>query len=101
MAFLTVLASTIDEIRIEDAPGGTGSEIISQTFVVWETMDLYAVAYNDTTGYLGDVNADWLSSDVIIGTVSPASGIMTTFTAQQVGCETTCRVIANYGLISD
>jgi thiol-disulfide isomerase/thioredoxin len=98
---LTVLASTIDYIRIEDASGSTGTEIVSHTFVVLETMDLYAAAYNDTTGYLGDVNADWLSSDDSIGAVSPLSGITTTFTAQQVASDTTCTVTATYGLLVD
>jgi hypothetical protein len=98
---LTVLASTIDEIKIRDAPGGGGSEVTIDSFVVFETTQFYAAAYNFTTLYLTDVVVTWSSDDPLVGDVLPGPGIVTTFTAQQVPTDATCQITADYGGIMD
>jgi thiol-disulfide isomerase/thioredoxin len=98
---LTVLSSTVDEIKIRDAPNNLGNEVTTKTYIVWDTDDFYAAAYNGTTDYLGDIVVDWSSDAPGVGDVSPATGTTTTFSAKQVGSDATCTITATYGLISD
>jgi hypothetical protein len=98
---ITVLSSTIDEIRIRNASGGAGNVVTTITFSVLQTDDFYAAAYNDTTLYLGDVDAVWSCDLPFVGDVSPATGTMTTFTAFQVATDSSCTVTANYQGKSD
>jgi hypothetical protein len=76
---LTVLAPTVDYIQIEDAADNTGSEVPSPLELNDdETEVLYAAGYNDTSGYVMDVDADWTTT---LGSVAPATGEpMTTYT---------------------
>ncbi len=57
---LTVIG--IDSIRIVDAPGGTGSWVSGRNYMFADTETFYAAAYNDSSGWIADVNATWSST---------------------------------------
>jgi hypothetical protein len=98
---LTVLAPTVDYIVIMDAADNEGSEVTDETYGVHRTADtFYAAAFNDTIGYLDDMDAVWSSDDTDVGTVG-ATGTSTTFTAQDVTDDGTCVVEADYNGITD
>ncbi len=63
---LTVSEPGINEIIIRTGPLDGGQILKDATFIVYESKFLYAAAYNDTFGYIKDVDANWESSDVII-----------------------------------
>ncbi|OGS51232.1 MAG: hypothetical protein A3K65_01325 [Euryarchaeota archaeon RBG_16_68_12] len=54
---LTVIG--IDTIRIVDAPGGAGSWVSGRDYLFGDTDTFWAAAYNDTIGWLADVEAYW------------------------------------------
>ncbi len=54
---LTVLG--IDSIRIVDAPGGAGSWVSGRDYLFGDTDTFWAAGYNDTLGWLADVDASW------------------------------------------
>ncbi len=91
---LTVLDPEVDYIQIRDTAGGTGNIIATGSYSEEQTDMFYAVGYNLTSGLIGDVSVDWISTNIGIGTVSPASGTSTTFTAGTVSGTTT--VTATY-----
>jgi hypothetical protein len=96
---LTVLEPQPDDILIRDAPGNTGNVIDELTFIVDEKLSLYAAAYNRTTGYLGDVDAQFESSDPLVGAVNNITGW--TFTAQRVLDGGTCVITVTFSGISN
>jgi hypothetical protein len=98
---LTVLASvsTVDYILIMDAANNAGSEVGDMTYGVNDVDFFYAAAFNTTTGYIGDVDATWSSSDDTVGDVAVAPPA--TFTAQEVTTDSTCVVTATYNGMTD
>jgi hypothetical protein len=56
---LTVLAPTVDEIRIVDTISVGTTTIPDQEVVVDFTITGYAAAFNDSIGYFDDVSATW------------------------------------------
>jgi parallel beta-helix repeat protein len=92
---VTVFSYTIDYISIMDAPGGSGNVVEDKIYSVWDTDRFYAIAFNNTYGYVTDVIALWSSSDTSVGTVT-APGKSTTFSAQWVMTDSTCQVTAVY-----
>ncbi|UCE39138.1 MAG: right-handed parallel beta-helix repeat-containing protein [Thermoplasmata archaeon] len=97
---LTVFSYTIDYISIMDAPGGSGNHIGDKTYSVWDTDTFYAIAFNYTYGYVTDVIASWDSDDTDVGKVT-SPGVFTTFTAQWVTTDSTCKVMATYKSFSN
>ncbi|UCE39405.1 MAG: PQQ-binding-like beta-propeller repeat protein [Thermoplasmata archaeon] len=96
---ISVINYTIDYIIIRDSPGGEGSVVEDMNFAVGGTATFYAAAYNESSGYLGDVGVEWESSNETIAIVT-SPGISTLFTAQFIGGE--CNVTATYdSLISN
>jgi hypothetical protein len=91
---LTVREPQPDYIQIRDAPGNTGNVIDELTFMVSEELSLYAAAFNRTTGYLGDVDAVFESSDTLVGAVDNITGW--TFTSQSVIDGGTCVITSTY-----
>jgi hypothetical protein len=93
---LTVLAPTVDSIEIRNAPEGGGVEVGDRTFGVGDSDELYASAYNDTIGYMGEVLVIWTIAPATgVGTVD-TTGVYTNFTALEVNADATCVVTANY-----
>lgn len=86
---------TIDYIIIRDESDGEGSIVTTGTYSVWETDQFYAGGYNDSTGYVQDVEVEWSSDNVSIGQVD-SPGTWTIFTAQWVPFDDVCTVTATY-----
>jgi parallel beta-helix repeat protein len=82
----------IDFIQIRDGPSGSGLIVGDRTYYVFQNDTFWAAAYNVTYGFLGDVNANWSSSNTSVGIVSEY-GTQTPFYAVGVG---TCVVTADY-----
>lgn len=97
---LVVLTPTADEIMIRDTVGDAGNVITTMTYNGGETDSFHAAAYNDTVGFLFNVEASWTSSDNLIGQVTNL-GAYTTFTAQILSITGTCTVTATYGSVSN
>lgn len=82
---LTVSAPKVDIIIIRDAANDAGNVLNEATFDPDVTATYYAAGYNDTVGYLGDIsNAQWIVTNGI-GSVNPATGNSTVFTALNAG----------------
>ncbi|MEE9151980.1 MAG: PKD domain-containing protein, partial [Thermoplasmata archaeon] len=97
---VTVIEPTVDYIHIRDESNGFGNIVGGRTFVVWEEEEFYAASYNNTANYLGEVDAQWLSTDTTVGTVT-TPGIWTNFTAQKVDYDSVCQVTASHNGIED
>jgi outer membrane protein assembly factor BamB len=91
---VTVLDPTVDYIIIMTGPGGTGSWIDDLTFMFGSSTTFYAVGYNDSAGFVEDVDAMWSSDNPIVGNVNPGPSNSTTFFATNNG---TCNITADYG----
>jgi uncharacterized repeat protein (TIGR01451 family) len=73
---------TIDYIAIMNAPGGSGNFVDTESLGVGDTLKLYAVGFNSTTGaFVADVEVTWTVSDGNLGTVIAGPDKSTTFTA--------------------
>jgi hypothetical protein len=78
---ITILDPTIDSIRIRDGPGGTGNDLCNVAnypiYTVGHTTIFYGAAYNNTVGYIGDVNSSsiWDSTNISIVEVSSPGNI--------------------------
>ncbi len=97
---VTVLNWTIDYISIRDAPGGSGNLVADKTYSVYEVDTFYISAFNYTQGYLNDVLAFWSSNNTTVGTVT-SPGTSTTFLAQWVPSDDTCKITATYDIFSN
>ncbi|UCG70580.1 MAG: fibronectin type III domain-containing protein [Thermoplasmata archaeon] len=93
---LTVLAPRIDEIMIRDGADGGGDIVLTRTYDASETDTFYAAGYNQTVGYVEDVDVTWSSDNTGVGTVTPGPGSSTTFTAEDVTVDGTCKISADY-----
>ena len=80
--FLNVTEPTLDHIRIVNE-GGTGkNEIKNYQIYVDKEISGYAAGYNDTIGYLGDIDVDWIvENDDANATTQPSYGPNSTFTS--------------------
>ncbi|UCF08077.1 MAG: PKD domain-containing protein, partial [Thermoplasmata archaeon] len=97
---VTVLEPTVDFIQIRDEPNGLGNVVTTGTYIVWQLDVFYAAGYNDTAGYLGEVEATWFSNDTAVGEVT-SPGLYTIFTAQEVDEDSLCQVTAELNGITD
>jgi hypothetical protein len=93
------MSYSVDYLMINDTAGGGGNWVGDKTYLGGETDTFHAHGFNVIRGYLNDVDAEWVSSDPLVGNVT-SSGSSTTFTAIGDG---TCYINATYGgtLIND
>jgi predicted transcriptional regulator/nitrous oxidase accessory protein NosD len=85
----TAPGSTVDFIVIRDAPKGGGNPVGDQTYILGDTDKFYAAGYNYTTGYVGEVEADWWSYNPWVGDVEPdRDSTFVTFTTTGGGMTT-------------
>ena len=86
---LTIIAPTVDSVQIRNASDEGGDEVTSDTFTliagVLVTQNYYCAGYNVTAGYIGDITTAAWSLDVVVGTLNPAAGQLTLFTATTEG----------------
>jgi parallel beta-helix repeat protein len=85
--------ASVDEIIIRDAADDGGNEVSDEEYYVGRNVTFYSAGYNDTYGYLGEVDVLWSSNDTYVGTVT-SPGKITYFHAKHEG---TCFVTADYG----
>lgn len=71
-------------VSIETAPGGAGELVDARTLRAGETLDVYAVARDESGIFKTDVDVTW-SVDNGIGVVGPGPSAMATFEARSVG----------------
>jgi DNA-binding MarR family transcriptional regulator len=64
----------LDYIIIRDAPNGGGKLVGNRTYDTDETETIYAAGYNNTYGYMDDVEAYWFSDSMDIVTLYPEVG---------------------------
>lgn len=74
---------TIDYIVIEDAIGGAA--VGSRTYRIEDIITFYAIAYNNTIGFIGPVPADWSSNNPLVGDVDASPDSKTLFSAYTEG----------------
>ncbi|MDY6874908.1 MAG: hypothetical protein SWK90_01710 [Chloroflexota bacterium] len=85
---ITVNVGVLDYIVIEDAAGGTGSEVNTHSLVIGGTFQVWAAGYDEAHNYRGDVTVTWTGTGVVAGRLAPVSGSSTTFTAEEAGTGT-------------
>jgi DNA-binding transcriptional ArsR family regulator len=86
---------TVDYIQIRDSPGALGSIVKTRMYIVWELDLFYTAGFNNTAGYLGEVEAVWTSNNTAVGKVT-SPGLWTNFTAQKIDKDNTCHVTAEF-----
>ncbi|UCE74328.1 MAG: hypothetical protein JSV56_01120, partial [Methanomassiliicoccales archaeon] len=66
-----LIICTYDELIIRDAPDGGGEPVLNRTYYVGENDTFWASGYNDTYGFVSDLDAwDWWSSDPNVGNIT-------------------------------
>lgn len=90
---ITVLTYNVDYITIYDSPSPWGIPIDDMVYNLGDSDEFYALGFNLTHGYTGQVLVNWTSSETGVGTVT-TPGSSTTFNAVGYG---TCNVTAEYG----
>ncbi len=83
---------------IEDAPAGSGSAVNAVTLDIYNTLTVYAAAYDVYNNLIGARNATWSGTGVVSGRLSPTPGISTTFTPAISGTGT---INAAFGSFTD
>jgi outer membrane protein assembly factor BamB len=94
----SVRQPNVDYIIIRSGPNGTGSWIGDSTFIFGSSEIFYAAGYNDTAGWITDVDAQWESDNPTFGNVTSGPSNQTTFDAHNNG---TCQITATYNLLSN
>jgi parallel beta-helix repeat protein len=89
----TLTVATINEIIIRDAKANGGNPVMDESYYIGKNVTFWAAGYNDTYGYLGDVDVLWTCNDTYVGTVT-SPGKLTYFHALHEGI---CYVTADYG----
>ncbi len=82
---IEILSPSIDQILIRDEPEGEGDVLEEIELEMEEEISLYPAGYNDTFGYLGDLEAEFFLDDEDIGELTQSEGTMTTFIPSQPG----------------
>jgi parallel beta-helix repeat protein len=87
---LTINAPTINYIQIRNEANDLGIEVTTDTFTLGGvvTENYYCAGYNDTSGYIEDVTTAAWTLDIMVGTIDPAVGSITLFTATIEGTTT-------------
>jgi hypothetical protein len=82
----TIIDVTVDYITIVDTSGTGNTEIPNQNVDVGYSIAGYAAAFNDTSGYIGDISVTWTVSNVSsTAYTTPSSGTSSTFYADVNG----------------
>ena len=79
-ATLIVTAAAFNRLSVENAPAGSGTEINTVTLTVYDTLSVYAAAYDVYNNLIGPRNVTWGGTGVVAGNLSPTTGLSTTFT---------------------
>lgn len=94
---VTSAQAELDYIIIRTAPGDGGDWVGETNYSLGDTDTFYAAGYNDTTGYIGEVDVWWQVTDPYVGEVTDY-GNSTTFTTVGPGATV---VVANISEGSD
>ncbi len=78
---IIVRPPTVDYLAIQDQIGKEGDSISNISMKSGETMTLHAVSYNETSGFLGDLEADWVTSNDEVVELSSQTGKNITISA--------------------
>jgi PKD repeat protein len=98
---MSVNAPILDSIEVRNETNEGGDAITSDEFTLGETriiQSYYCAGYNDTAGFIGDIDTAAWTLDTAIGTVIPVAGTFTQFTAITAG---TGVLMANVSGITD
>ena len=79
-ATLTVTVGAFSRLTIENAPAGTGSEVNAVTLSIYNTLAVYAAAYDVYNNLIGARSVTWGGTGVVVGNLTSTTGISTTFT---------------------
>jgi len=85
---ITIMPAMLHHIVIEDAVGGTGSEVITHSMAAGEVWQVWAAGYDEHNDYTGDVTVTWSGTGVVTGLLTPTNGISSAFTAETAGTGT-------------
>jgi hypothetical protein len=81
---------TVDSIMIVDTPGDGSNEIGNQFVDVGFTIEGWAAAFNDSTGYIGDISVFWSVTNISSNAFSdPAQGVNSVFDSGTSGGQAT------------
>ena len=100
----TITAATASKVRVETAPGGTGTVLAAQNVTSGTSITCYAIARDSYDNYVGNVAADqWALVNTTGGVlaadlVASADRKSTTFTGRQTGSAMISATVA--GLIT-
>jgi outer membrane protein assembly factor BamB len=94
----SVRTPNVDYIIIRSGPNGTGSWIGDSTHIFGSSETFYAAGYNNTAGWVTDVDALWDSDNPTIGNVTSGPSNQTTFDALNNG---TCQITATYNTFTN
>jgi outer membrane protein assembly factor BamB len=89
----SVRQPNVDYIIIRSGSNGSGSWIGDSTYIFGSSETFYAAGYNNTAGWVADVDALWESDSPTIGNVTSGPSNQTTFDALNNG---TCEITATY-----
>ncbi len=81
---ITVAVGLAHHVKILSGATGPGVEVTNQTLQTGNQFTMHASSFDADDNRIGDVTVNWSVSGNI-GTLAPASGISTTFTATTVG----------------
>jgi hypothetical protein len=85
---ITVNPGDLHHIVIRDATRGGGNEVDTRTLSVGVSLSVWAAGYDAENNYIEDVSVTWSGTGVVIGRLTPTSGISTTFAAEETGTGT-------------
>ncbi|UCF08559.1 MAG: PQQ-binding-like beta-propeller repeat protein, partial [Thermoplasmata archaeon] len=85
--------AALDYIIINDTAGSGGDWVSDREYLPGENETFYAHGFNNTEGYIGDVNVLWSCNDTGVGTMDAGPSTFTSFTAVAPGY---CMVNATY-----
>jgi hypothetical protein len=94
---ITVIASNLSFIKIVEGTAGNGPEVTTRSMTTDGTLTVHAAGYDANGNYLNDEPVTW-SLVNNLGTVSPATGVVTIFNPARAGIE---RIIADHATATD
>ncbi len=76
----------VDFIVVRDAPNGGGTPVGNRTYITGQNDVYYAAGYNNTLGYVKDVNVFWFSGDMdVISLIGGKDSLNVTIVAEEYG----------------
>jgi len=95
---ITVIASNLSFIKIVEGTAGNGPEVTTRSMTTDGTLTVHAAGYDANGNYLNDEPVTWSLLVNNLGTVSPATGVVTIFNPTRAGIE---RIIADHATATD